>query len=229
MMAGMGRIFSYADSATNDDINADSTDQARTYRQQNNTPSPEPFKQNLRKVYRDDKRFYSYAQVGLESNGSDGEIAVSNTRWVFQTEWRLGFNSEKGFESETHIGRLVGRNQWLMPYIGFDWRYRKHMEAEKNLFGQVNTKDQRAAVCFGFQYTLPMLVTADARIDTDGRIRLQLGREDLAMSKRLRFRFFVNSDKEYMTGLRYIVTKHFAVSTHYDSDMGLGAGLTITY
>ena len=74
-----------------------------------------------------------------------------------------------------------------------------------------------------------MLVTADARIDTDGRIRLQLGREDLAMSKRLRFRFFVNSDKEYMTGLRYIVTKHFAVSTHYDSDMGLGAGLTITY
>ena len=210
MMAGMGRIFSYAN-----------TDTATTDTTQ--------YKQNIRKVYQDDRRFYASAQIGLESNGSDGEIAFSNTRWTIQTEWRVGLTEKKGFESETHIGRYIGGNQFLMPYIGFDWRYRKQDEEEKNIFGQKNTKDKRAVICFGIQYTLPMMIKADARIDTEGKLRLQLGREDLALSKRLRFNFYLNSDKEYMTGLRYIVTKYFSLSTHYDSDMGLGGGITVTY
>jgi hypothetical protein len=29
-----------------------------------------------------------------------------------------------------------------------------------------------------------------------------------------------NTDKEYMAGLRYILTKNFGITTHYDSDMG---------
>lgn len=122
-----------------------------------------------------------------------------------------------------------------MPYAGFDWRSRKHgseedgVKDEKNLFGQENTKNERAVVCFGVQYTLPMLLKADARIDTDGKLRLQLGREDFALSKRLRFNFYLNSDKEFMSGLRYIVTKYFSLSAHYDSDMGWGSGIEITY
>jgi hypothetical protein len=39
----------------------------------------------------------------------------------------------------------------------------------------------------------------------------------------------INTDKEYMAGLRYIATKYISVSTHWDSDMGVGAGLTFTY
>ena len=81
----------------------------------------------------------------------------------------------------------------------------------------------------GVQYTLPMLLKADTRIDTEGKLRLQLGREDLALTSRLRLNFYVNSDKEYMTGFKYMVTKYFSLSTHYDSDMGLGAGITINY
>jgi FtsP/CotA-like multicopper oxidase with cupredoxin domain len=209
MMAGMGRIFSYENSPPN--------------------PQIPDAKAAIKKVYADDRRFYYSAQVGLESNGSDGEMFYSNTRWVFQTEWRLGLNNRKGFESETHIGRLIGRNQLLMPYVGFDWRYRKDSEPEKNLFGQQNTKDKRAVVCFGVQYTLPMLVKADARVDTEGKLRLQLGREDIPVTSRLRLNAYWNSDKEYMAGLRYIVTKYISLSTHYDSDMGFGAGLAITY
>lgn len=209
MMAGMGRIFTY----------------------ENSVPNPalgDPAKA-LKKVYRDDRRFYFSAQVGLESNGSDGEWMLSNTRWLIQSEWRLGLNNEKGYESETHIGRLIGRNQWLMPYIGFDWRYRHHTEPEKNLFGQVNTKDQRAVVCLGVQYVLPLLIRADARIDTEGKLRMQLGREDIPITKRLRLNGYWNTDREWMTGLRFIATKYFSLSSHYDSDMGWGAGITVTY
>lgn len=209
MMAGMGRIFTY----------------------ENSTPNPfiPDQRKALKTVYRDDRRFYYSAQVGLESNGSDGEMILSNTRWVLQTEWRLGMNARKGFENEFHIGRLLGRNQWWMPYVGFDWRYRRDSEPEKNLFGQLNTKDQRAVICFGIQYTLPMLVKADARIDMEGKLRVQLGREDIPLTSRMRMNFFWNTDKEYMTGLRYIVTKYFSLSGHYDSDMGFGAGITLTY
>ncbi|WP_295200496.1 multicopper oxidase domain-containing protein [Sediminibacterium sp.] len=209
MMSGMGRIFSYENTPPNLQI-------------------PDP-KKALRKVYRDDRRFYLGAQIGLETNGSDGEIMYSNTRWMIQNEWRLGTNREQGYENEFHIGRLIGRNQWFMPYIGFDWRYRNHGEVEKNLFGQVNTKNQRGVVCFGFQYTMPMLIRADARVDTDGKIRVQFGREDMPLSSRLRLNFMWNTDKEYMTGFRYILTKYMSLSTHYDSDMGFGAGISITY
>ena len=118
-----------------------------------------------------------------------------------------------------------------MPFIGFDWRYRKmgHDEVEKNLFGQFNTKDNRAVLSVGAEYTLPWLLVAQGEVFTDGNIRFQLMREDIPISKRLRMAFMVNTDKEYMAGLSFITTKNLSFSTHYDSDMGFGAGLTLTY
>ncbi|MCY7410776.1 MAG: hypothetical protein LH473_10915 [Chitinophagales bacterium] len=81
----------------------------------------------------------------------------------------------------------------------------------------------------GIAYTLPMLVIADARVDGDGKFRFQLSREDISITPRLRFNWMINTDKEYMAGFRYILTKYISASTHYDSDMGIGAGITLTY
>lgn len=74
-----------------------------------------------------------------------------------------------------------------------------------------------------------MLVRFQGEIFTDGIIRLQLMREDIPLTKRLRFAFMVNTDKEYMTGLHYIFSRALSVRTHYDSDMGFGAGITFAY
>src|SRR5678816_4121451 len=98
----------------------------------------------------------------------------------------------------------------------------------KNLFGQVSNKNDRQTFVVGVEYTLPWLVVADARIDGDGKLRFQLSREEVPITKRLRFNLMGNTDKEYAVGFRYIVSKWFALSTHYDSDMGYGAGVTIT-
>jgi FtsP/CotA-like multicopper oxidase with cupredoxin domain len=204
MMSGMGRIFSYENSAPNPD-------------------------QVIRKIYADDRTIRPAAKIGLESNGSDGELLFSNTRYRLQTEWRIGLTPENGYESESHLGRYMGKMQWWFPYIGWDFRYRRMDKPEKNLFGQVNTKNYRSAFHVGVEYTLPMLVIADASVDTDGRLRFQLNREDIPVSKRLRLNLMANTDKEYMAGFRYIVTKYFSFSTHYDSDMGFGAGGTLNY
>jgi hypothetical protein len=60
-----------------------------------------------------------------------------------------------------------------MPFIGFDWRYRKMGmdEHETNLFGQKNEKDTRRAFSLGFMYTLPMLVNFQAEVYHDGIVR----------------------------------------------------------
>ena len=169
------------------------------------------------------------AQIGLESNGSDGEIMFANTRWFVQTEWRLGLHDRHGYESESHIGRYIGRNQFFAPYVGWDYRFRSPATAERNIFGQKNTKDKREIFCAGFRYTLPMFLMFDIRMDHTGQVRLQLGREDIALLPRLRANWMWNTDREWMVGGRWILTKYWSLSTHYDSDMGFGAGMTITY
>lgn len=210
MMSGMGRVFSYEDAPPNPQV-------------------PDPVKA-YRMLKRDDRMLHFMGQVGLESNGSDGEMMLSNTRYRLSAEWRIGLNDRHGYENETHFGRYFGKNQWLLGYVGWDVRYRKMGDDdEKNLFGQRNTKDFRQVLHLGVQYTLPMLILADASLDTDGRLRIQLMRDDVPITRRLRFNFMVNTDKEYMAGFRYIFTRNFSLSTHYDSDMGLGAGITLSY
>lgn len=211
MMSGMGRVFSYENSPANPEI-----------------PNP---KLAQRRLFADDRMFHFMAENDFASNGNDGMAMLANTRWNMTTEWRLGYNKMHGFESETHIGRYIDRMQWLMPFVGFDYRYRRmgKDEHEKNIFGQKNTKDSRALASLGIQYTLPMLVDVRAEVYHDGNVRLQLMREDIPLSQRLRMSFMVNTDKEYMGGLRFIATKNIAISTHYDSDMGFGGGLTLSY
>ena len=210
MMSGMNRVFSYENQA------------------------PNPYLPNKKWAYKklqaESNQFHFMAENDFATNGNDGKAMIQNTRWSFGTEWRLGYHDEHGYETETHIGRYIGKNQWFMPFVGFDWRYRKQKgEVEKNLFGQTNTKDQRAVLSLGAEYTLPMLVKLQGEVYSDGNVRFQLMREDIPISSRLRWAFMVNTDKEYMTGLKYIVTRNIGITTHYDSDMGIGFGATLNY
>lgn len=210
MMAGMGRIFTYENQAPNPLI-------------------PNPMLAQ-RKLYAEDRKFHFMAENDFATNGNDGMAMISNTRWQIGTEWRLGYNDHHGYETETHIGRYIGKMQWLMPFVGFDWRYRKmNGEIEKNIFNQSNTKDKRAVFSAGLEYTLPMLVKAQAEVFSDGNVRFQLERMDIPLSKRLRMNLMWNTDKEYMAGLRYIIKQNFGVTSHYDSDMGFGVGVNLNY
>lgn len=211
MMAGMNRVFSYENQGENSFL----PDRKLAYK----------------KLQKESNRYHFMTQNDFATNGNDGMAMFSNTRWSIGTEWRLGYNDMHGYETETHIGRYIGKMQWFMPFIGFDWRYRKHQkhEIEKNIFGQKSTKDNRTQFSLGFAYTLPMLFILQTEVYHDGNVRVQLMRQDIPISKRLRMALMVNSDKEYMAGLKYIAGKNLGFSTHYDSDMGFGVGLTLNY
>ncbi|MES2373881.1 MAG: multicopper oxidase domain-containing protein [Bacteroidota bacterium] len=216
MMSGMGRVFTYENQPANPEI-----------------PNP---RLAQRKLFADDREFHLMGRIGIENNGTDGELMLANTRWKASTMWHLGYMDMHGYENETTVGRYLGRMQWWFPYIGFDYHFKmeggpKNIfgDEEKTWFGQTSNKNNRKTVVAGIAYTLPMLITADGRIDGDGKFRFQLSREDVPVSPRLRFNWMINTDKEYAAGFRYILTKYISLSSHYDSDMGLGAGLTITY
>ena len=211
MMSGMGRVLSYENQKPNPLI-----------------PNP---KLAQRKLFTDDRKFHFMVENDVATSGNDGMAMLQSTRWSIGSEWRLGYHDFHGYEVETHIGRYIGKMQWLMPFIGFDWRYRKFGidEQETNLFGQSNSKDQRSLFTVGVNYTLPLLIIGQAEIYQDGNVRFQLMREDMPITKRLRMSFMLNTDKEYMAGFRYIVNKNMGISSHYDSDMGFGAGITFSY
>ncbi len=211
MMSGMGRVFTYENQAPNPEI-----------------PNPKLAK---RKLFADDRRFHIMFDNDIANNGNDGMAMLQNTRWSIGTEWRLGYHAKHGYEIETHIGRYIGKMQWLMPFIGFDSRVRKMGidEQQRTIFGLKNTKDNRMLLSVGVDYTLPMLVIIQGEIYHDGNFRIQLMRDDIPVSKRIRMGLMINTDKEYMAELRYILGKNVGIRMHYDSDMGLGLGIRINY
>lgn len=211
MMSGMNRVFSTENQPDNPRL---------------------PHKEMAYKMLKKESNMPHFMfQNDFASNGNDGSMMLHNARWSLTSEWRLGYKDTHGYEVETHLGRYIDNMQWLMPFIGFDYRYRKqgYHQIEKNIFGQKNSKDSRALVSAGVAYTLPLLITLQGEVYHDGNVRFQLLRRDIPISPRVRAGFMVNTDKEYMGELGYIVNRLFGVRMHYDSDMGFGAGLQITY
>ena len=208
MMSGMNRVFSYEKQADN--------------------PYLPNKKWAYKKLQKESNQFHFMAENDFATNGYEGMAMLQNTRWSIGTEWRLGYGTMPDYEVETHIGRYIGKNQFFMPFVGFDSRYRKQDGAiEKNIFGQTNTKDKRSVLSVGAEYTLPWLVTLQGEVFSDTNVRFQLMRDDIPITPRLRFAFMINTDKEYMSGFKYIVTRNMALSTHYDSDMGVGFGVHV--
>jgi hypothetical protein len=114
----------------------------------------------------------------------------------FCTEWRLGYNDMHGYETETHIGRYIGRNQWLMPFIGFDWRYKKIWDQRnrKNIW-TINTKDNRSVVSKFYSSLV------SNRVFNDGNVR-SINAKIFQFQNEYEW-LLVYIDKEYMAGLKY--------------------------
>lgn len=222
MMAGMGRIFSY----------------------ENSKPNPELPNRKLawKNFLKDNRMVSSMAMLDLQSNKLHAEtMTMFGPRWANLNEFHSNWDFDH-FEGNVKVGRFLGKFQWALPYAGF--RIQKNHEimerqmteemgmdfhGKKSWFGQQKASKNKANFIVGMQYLLPMLVTADASVDQNGKVLLELSREDIPLSRRLRGNFKLNSDGEFSTGLRYILQKWVSVSGNYDNEMGWGAGITLTY
>ncbi|WP_261512361.1 multicopper oxidase domain-containing protein [Chryseobacterium paludis] len=222
MMAGMGRIFSYEDSKPN--------------------PQLPNRKLAWKNFLKDNRMVSSMAMLDIASNKIHTEtMTMFGPRWANLNEFHSNWNFDH-FDGNFKVGRFLGKFQWALPYAGF--RIQKNheimerqmteemgmkYEGKKTWFGQNIASKNKATFIVGAQYLLPMLITADASVDQNGKVLLELSREDIPISRRIRGNFSLNSDGEFTTGLRYIVQKWFSISGNYDNEMGWGAGVTLTY
>ncbi|WP_251040439.1 multicopper oxidase domain-containing protein [Chryseobacterium sp. ISL-6] len=222
MMAGMGRIFSYEDSKPN--------------------PQLPNRKLAWKNFLKDNRMVSSMAMLDIASNKIHAEtMTMFGPRWANLNEFHSNWNFDH-FDGNFKVGRFLGKFQWALPYAGF--RIQKNheimerqmteemgmkYEGKKTWFGQNIASKNKATFIVGAQYLLPMLITADASVDQNGKVLLELSREDIPISRRIRGNFSLNSDGEFTTGLRYIVQKWFSISGNYDNEMGWGAGVTLTY
>jgi FtsP/CotA-like multicopper oxidase with cupredoxin domain len=192
----------------------------RVFSYENSPPNTQvaPTQKNWNYFRGEDARMlHSKFELSAQSNGVFGHGQIANNYYFAGTQFH--FNPKHGFESETRFGRFVDRQQFLNVYAGFEANREKHNGRwENEAFGTL-----------GLEYTLPMFVKADVRVNTKGRFRLQLTREDLAISRRLRFDAMWNTDKEYQLGLRYVVAKRWQLSGNYYNQYGLGGGITFSY
>jgi len=200
MMAGMGRVFSYENSLPNTQI-------AQTRKNWNYFRSE------------DSRMLHSTFRFSAQSNGGFGHGMIMNNYYFADTEFH--FSPRHGGEIETRFGRFLGRQQFLIAYGGFEFeRTKRH---------NTGNYENEFVGTAGLQYTLPMFVKVDVRVDTRGKLRLQLKREDLALTRRIRFDGYWNTDKESEIGLRYIMSKRWQLTGSYYNHYGFGAGITYKY
>ncbi len=217
MMSGMGRVFSYENSPPNPEL-----------------PNPASA---FRKLKKDDKMWHPMLQSSFESNGIMGEFMFPNRKNMLQLNWQLGlgYKENQYWRVSGFYARYLDHMQFLSVYAGFDLTFNKNGGMLGETMHRKILPMHPYVSVVGIRYVLPLLIVADLRVDNFGRPRFQLEREDIPLTKRLRMSLMFNSDLEYNVGLRYIITKYFSVSTHYDSDFSnnkwknWGAGFTITY
>ncbi|MCD7900000.1 MAG: hypothetical protein LUH22_09025 [Bacteroides sp.] len=179
-------------------------------------------------IQQEKNSFYFTINNSFSFSGNDGSVDYSNPQWSFQGEWKLGYNDRKGYEAEARAGRILGITG-LYTYVGIDWTYRKGSAGDKNLFGQRTKRDRFLAGTLGVRYKLPLSIIADARIDTYKHARLQLEANKIELSNSLLLKLMANTDKEYEIKLSYLVLQDLAVFVNYDSDLKVGAGISIIY
>lgn len=165
---------------------------------------------------------FPWANAAFHSQATSGTLVLSGRKLQIDEDWK--WNWKRSYELETKVQYFLDKRQFFSGFVGAEFE-RNNVKDGKTL---AETEVENI-VTAGLNYTLPLLINAEARISHNGIVRFQLLREDLPLTTRSRLDIYGNTDKEYGGALRYILAKYLAVSANYDSDFGWGAGLSIIY
>lgn len=163
-----------------------------------------------------DRNWFYFADVGAQSNFTQGNLRAENTRNAFNLEYEWDYENENEYEVEIVYERYI--NRFLDLYAG--------IEVEQN---KSNGKfEQESIGIVGAHYLLPLLIEANIQIDTKGHGRLQLGSE-LQLTNRLSFVWNANTDREYRMQLEYELSKQVVITGGRDDLFDWGAGLEVRF
>lgn len=157
----------------------------------------------------DHDNWYMSRDISTLSNMTMGMLSFSNTRNIFACEFHWDYKKE--YDVEIFYERRLHR--YLGVYLGGNFE---------------REDDPENVAVFGVHYVLPLLIDADFRVDSKGKLRLEL-ESALQLSDRGSFEWIWNTDKEYRFALSYEITKNILLTGAYDSDYKWGAGLRLKF
>ena len=159
----------------------------------------------------EDRHWFAFADLALMSHKLSGRVWAANSRHRFEVEWDFDWRDE--YEIEPVYVRNLSR--WLDVYAG--GTFEADEDGSRENVGMI-----------GVRYILPMLITADLRLETNGDVHFGLSSE-LQLQKRLKFDWEWNTDKEYEIGLEYELSKTLLIRASFGSEYEAGAGLLFKF
>lgn len=160
-------------------------------------------------------RPWPMAEVTVLSNRTEGMARVMWDREDFGVDWELGYGEHSEREVDVLWSHFVDPN--LSTRLG--WRHSDGHDAKDRAFA-------------GLAVRLPLLLESTVEVDTQGGVRVGLGRE-LALTPRWWVmgdgHYDTRSDWEGAAGLRYVVHRLFSLVIQYHSEQRLGVGVTFHY
>jgi FtsP/CotA-like multicopper oxidase with cupredoxin domain len=191
MKAGMARVFSYNNSEFDTDM--------LEWKKQFNKKDP----------------WYSWADIGLLSNMSEGLFKSINTRKTWMAKWEADL--ENDYDVDLSYGHYY--NRFLSSEFGVELSDSLEEETESQAYAALN-------------YLLPYLIESQVRVSHKGNARLMLGKE-FQLTERIELHLegeYDSHDKEEWTaGLGYTVNKKFDLLLNKHSEFGFGAGIKIRF
>jgi hypothetical protein len=159
--------------------------------------------------------FYLFGRVDVLSQMTQGALAFANTRHIFSTEWRAGWQRVDDVEWEVTPAYDYYLNRFASVFAGVD------------LEGAGDQFDRHEGI-LGLRYLLPVNITSRVWVDTAGEFQFAVGKH-LELTPRLT----VFSEAEYDTkdrwevraGTSYLLTRHFSLIGQRHSQFGWGGGL----
>lgn len=154
--------------------------------------------------------WFNATKIEGYSNFSNITTKFMRNNDYFITDFR--HNYKKDYEGELIYQRYV--SQFLGFYIGGKFEGNKNRRIN---YGMI-----------GMEYTLPLLIKAELRFNTRGKVRFGLLNEH-QLTDRMSFDWKWNTDKEYTLGMSYTLTKQLYISGNYDSKERWGIGLNLRF
>ena len=177
-------------------------------------------------------RWYSWGLIDAASHNTAINFTASNLRNQLNASFEYGWN--KNLEGE------ITYERYLHDYF--------------RIFGGVNIENEnedslnkfKTTAVVGVRYLTPYLFSLDARIDSDLRPRIGLGRSIMIFPKLSVFGYYeyqmdlgyVNklpTNKDYLSetvwnaGAEYMFSRNFSLMASYDNRYGAGGGLSIRF
>lgn len=207
MLAGMARVFSYDDQGPQHQVQID------------------PSHRNP---------WHFNGETSIESQMTIGMATLMNSRNNLNLLWEIGYE-------HTEMGRgnmsMASERTVRQPDYEIDLTYSRYLNLRWSLFAGyrfTNWMDAEDRVIAGVNHLLPYNVMSKLTLDSEGDARLSVGKNFQLTS---RFSVFgmveydtnPSMDWMWMSGATWTLNKRASLIAHYDSDYGLGAGVTIRF